>query len=274
MQVTLPSGMSGEIRGLKGKDGRYLTDEEVIRGNELEDFILQHCWTRTIDAGPYALKGAEPDWDGILVGDRSYALIAARVASYPGKEYPLKLQCGQVFCKRKFEWEIQLADLLAQRTKKLSPEHAEIFKGGNRFVETIPGTDKKFTFKLKTGGDAKRTMLRIENKKTGPKRQQERQNLMVDSLASSIVEIEGVEKKYDAIFDFLEDLELGSIDALLPLMQSYDCGVDTSIEVDCTKCKSTMMVNLPFERAFFLPSSAAAKFLPDASSSTETDAED
>ncbi len=274
MQVTLPSGMSGEVRGLKGKDGRYLTDEETIRGNELEDFILQHCWTRTIDAGPYALKGAEPDWDQILVGDRFYALIAARVASYPGKEYPLKLQCGQTLCKKKFEWEIDLSKLLAERTKKLTPEHAEIFKTGNRFVETIPDTSTKFTFKLKTGGDAKRTMIRIENKKTGPKRQQERQNLFVDSIASSIVEIEGVPKKYDAIFDYLEELAIGSLDAMMPLIQSYDCGVDTDIEVDCTKCGSSMTVKLPFDRAFILPASAAAKFLPDASSTTETDAED
>ena len=274
MQVNLPSGMLGEVRGLSGRDGRYLTSESTIRDGELEDFILGHCWTRTIEPGPYNHKGGEIDWDSVLVGDRFYALISVREATYPGKDYPLKLQCAQLLCKKKFEWEIRLAELLEKRTKRLDPKHIELFKAGNRFTETIPDTDTKFIFKLKTGGDAKRTLKHIEMKKTGPKKQQERQNLMIDSLASYILEIDGVGKKKDDIFDYLENRPLGTIDSLMPLIQSYDCGVDTDIEVECPHCDGEMIIKLPFDRAFFLPSSAAAKFLPAASSSTETEGDE
>ena len=270
MQVVLPSGMMGEVRGLSGRDGRYLTSQSTFQDGELEDFILSHCWTRTLDPGPYNLKGAEPDWDAMLVGDRFYGLIATREATYPSKDYPLKLQCGT--CKKKFEWEISLSKLLAEKTRRLAPKDAETFKNGNRFTEVIPGTDTKFVFKLKTGGDAKRTMKHIEMKKTGPKKQQERQNLMVDSLASYIISIDGVDKKKDAIFDYLEDLPLGSIDALMPLIQGYDCGVDTAIEVDCTHCDRSMTIALPLDLGFFMPSMAAMKFV--AESSKEEPSED
>jgi hypothetical protein len=253
---------------------RYLANEETVRENQVEDFILEHCWTKTIDQGPYHLKGAvNPDWDAMLVGDRFYALLSTREATYPNKEYPLKLQCGAMSCRKKFEWEVSIREMLDKKTKRLSPEHAHLFKDGNHFTETIPFSDPpvSFSFKLKTGGDAKRTQKIIQNKKTGPKNQQERQNLMIESLASYILTIDGVDKKRDKVFDYLEDLDLAPLDAMMPLIQSYDCGVDTAIDVDCPHCHEAMIVQLPFERAFFLPSSAAAKFLPDESSDTETE---
>jgi hypothetical protein len=262
MSVKLPSGMIGEVRGLTGKDGRYLTNEQKIRDNEVEGFVLSNCWARTLDEGPYHLKGSAPDWDNALIGDRFYAMIAIREATYPGKEYPLKLQCGRTGCRRKFEWEISLQKLLDEKTKMLAEADREIFAKDNLFVENLPLVTpaKKFVFKLKTGGDAKRTMKYIESKKFGTKKMQERQNLMIDSLASYIVEIEGVAKKRDAIFDFLEECPLGTIDETMPLIQSHDCGVNTDIDVECPHCHGGMIVTLPFDRAFFLPSSAAAKF--------------
>jgi len=273
MSSKLPSGLIIETRGLTGMDGRYLTNEQKVRDNEVEDYILSNCTVRVLDEGPYHLKGTAPDWNDILVGDRFYALIAVREATYPGKEYPLKLQCGRSGCKKKFEWEISLQKLLDEKTKYLSEKDREIFKTDNKFVEKIPFVDpaKEFVFKLKTGADAKRTLKTIEAKKMGPKRQQERQNLMIDSLASYIVEIAGVRMKTDTIFDYLETLGLASIDAMMPLIQSHDCGVDTDIDVECPHCGGGMIVKLPLDRAFFLPYSAAAKFLSDASSSTETE---
>lgn len=271
-RITLPSGVIGEVRGLSGRDGRHLANEQAIRDHELDDLVLTSCWTHTIENGPYDFKGKPPDWGKMLVGDRFFALIAIREASYPGQDYTMKLQCPRrPVCGKRFEWDIQLGKLLEQKTKRLAPKDAETFKSGNVFEDVIPGTETAFSYRLKTGDEAKRTQALIEAKKTGPKKQQQRQNLIVDSLASYIVEIAGVPRKRDAIFDALEDLPLGSLDALMPLIQSHDCGVDTEIEVFCPMCQGEMTIQLPFGKAFFLPSSAAAKFLPDASSEPETD---
>jgi hypothetical protein len=258
--VVLPSGLSGEIRGLTGRDMRFLTNEKVVRDREVEDYIVSNCWVSTSESGPYDLKGDRPDWTGqVLVGDRYYLLIAAREATYPGREYVVKLQCGQIGCKRRFEWEINIAELLAKRTRRLAPADAEAFRAGNRFVETIPYTNTKFTFQLQTAANARRTQTRIEQKKLGPKREKERVNGMIDVLAGVIVEVEGVEKKMNAIFDFLEDLPMSSLDAILPLIQSHDCGVDSDIDVECPYCGGAMLIALPFDRAFMLPSTAASR---------------
>jgi hypothetical protein len=257
--ITLPSGLVGEVRGLTGKDGRYLTNEQLVRDNEIEDYIFSHCWTATVDDGPYKFDGKPPDWGRVLMGDRFAMLIAVREETYPGKEYVVKLQCGRTGCKKSFEWEIHLAELLAKKTKRLAPEDRAVFQDGNRFESVIPFTTTKFFFQLQTGANAKRVQARIEAKKHGPKKAQERQNRLVDVVAGLIVEIDGVPKKADAVFDFLEELSLGSIDALLPLMQSHDCGVETDIDIECTHCGGAMEISLPFDRAFFTPLSAAAK---------------
>jgi hypothetical protein len=274
MSITLPSGLSGEVRGLTGRDMRYLTNEKVVRDREVEDYIVSHCWVSTVDSGPYELKGDSPDWTGqVLVGDRYYLLIAAREATYPGREYVVKLQCGQVGCKRRFEWEINLAELLAKRTRRLAPKDAEVFRAGNRFSETIPFSDKTFTFQLQTAANARKTQMRIEQKKLGPKREQERVNAMVDVLAGLILEVDGVEKRREAIFDFLEALPMASLDALLPLIQAHDCGVDSDIDVECPYCGGAMLIALPFDRAFMLPSTAASR-AQRTQSRTESEEED
>jgi hypothetical protein len=258
-QITLPSGLVGEIRGLTGRDGRYLTNEQLVRDHEIEDYIFTHCWNATIDDGPYKFEGKPPDWGRVLAGDRFFMLIAVREETYPGKEYVVKLQCARPVCKKPFEWEIDLAALLREKTTRLSPEDRAIFQDSNRFESVIPQTKTKFVFQLQTGANAKRVQARIEAKKNGPKKMQERQNRLIDVLAGLIVEIEGVPHKADAMFDFLEDLPMGAIDALMPLMGAHDCGVETDIDVACSHCGGEMRITLPFDRGFFLPLSTARR---------------
>lgn len=256
--ITLPSGLVGEVRGLTGKDGRYLTNEQLVRDNEIEDYIFEHCWTGTVDEGPYHFDGGAPDWSRVLVGDRFYLLISVRLATYPGQDYVFSLKCPATTCRRGFEWEVDLEKLLAEQTRRLSDADRAAFMEGNRLTGTIPFTRTGFVFQLNTGAVAKKTRARIDAKKTGPKRLQERQNRIVDVVAGLILEIDGVPKKHEAIFDYLEELPMASLDAMLPLLQSHDCGVETDVEVACPRCGTEMRISLPFDRAFFLPSSAAA----------------
>lgn len=270
--VTLPSGLVGEVRGLTGKDGRYLSNDQLVRDEAIEDYVFSHCWTNTLDDGPYAFDGKPPDWGKVLIGDRFVTLIAVREETYPGDDYVMKMQCERAGCRKRFEWEIQLGELLAKKTKPLAAKDRALFQNGNRFEEVIPFTSTKFVFQLQTGNNAKRVRARIEAKKLGPKKLQERQNFLVDVVAGQIIEIEGL-TKVEAIFDFLEDLPMKSIDALVPLIQSHDCGVSSLIDVECPHCGRAMQIELPFERAFFLPSSAAHKRNEAVADANEVDEE-
>jgi hypothetical protein len=248
-----------ELRGLTGLDARSLANEQAIADNAVEDWVLKGAITNVLDPGPYTLAAALPDWNEMLIGDRLSALIAVRVTTYPGKEYPIRLQCPRrPFCRNKFEWEIDFPAFLAERTQRLKDEDAVIFKAGNRFPGVVPSMNIPFVFKLKTGADAKKTMAQMELKKSGPKKMQESINPMVESLTASILDFNGITKR-KAIFEALEALPLGALDALLPLIQDHDCGVETDLEIDCPKCGHEIRVALPFDRAFFLPYSAKAQ---------------
>jgi len=81
--IVCPSGLAGEVRGLTGKEGKLLADRSLARSGATIDRILGSCWLQTTDAGIYELAdGANPDWSKVLVGDRFYALVQIRRASF------------------------------------------------------------------------------------------------------------------------------------------------------------------------------------------------
>jgi hypothetical protein len=256
---TLPSGLVCEVRGLAGRDGRILADEKKVRDQEVEDYVLDGA-VKVLDPGPYKPTAAGGvDWNGVLVGDRSVALVAVRHATYPDDPYHIPMKCPTNLCREKFTWDVDVGKLLEMKVQDLALADRETFKGGNVFTDVIPGTSIPFAFQLLTGGMAKRAIEFKKAKRTGPRKMQDRQNELVDQLTPFIREIGGVKMKWDAIFDALEDLPLGPLDRLMPLIQSHDCGIDTTVEVECPGCKDTWEIQLPFVRAFFLPATSAMR---------------
>ena len=88
----------------------------------------------------------------------------------------------------------------------------------------------------------------------------ERQNVAVLGLIvlirtflsfSLAIEIDGVDAK--AKRQFLEDLTMRDADFLVDEFDRVDCGVDTTIEIECPECFQTQEVELPFDKGFFLP---------------------
>src|SRR5512140_1005118 len=97
--ITCPSGLSGEIRGLKGKEGKLLADRSAARSGLLFDRILAGCWLATLDSGIYALdEGEALDWSKVLVADRFYALLQIRSLTF-GDEYAFQVQCQSAGCR-------------------------------------------------------------------------------------------------------------------------------------------------------------------------------
>jgi hypothetical protein len=231
--IIVPSGMAGRIRGMKVREERVLADRSLAKSGGQLDELLGSCWAETLDAGPYT---SPIDWGSVLQGDRFFALLMIRALTY-GPQYAFGLSCRN--CRARIDWEIDLTKL---PVRPLSPESRTAFVAGNRFETTLPDAGKRVWFKLLTGDD-ERKLPALQ--RAAPDR------LLSSVLAYRVLEVEGVDAKDKRAF--LEDLTLRDADFLVDEFDRVDCGVDTTIEVECPECREVQDVDLPFDSAFFLP---------------------
>lgn len=239
MTITCPSGLTGEIRGLKGKEGKLLADRNAARLGSMFEKLLAGCWLQTVDAGIYEITtGAALDWSRVLVADRFYALLQIRSLTF-GDEYAFSMQCRHASCREKFEWELLLRQL---PVRMLSEEAKTAFKSGNRFEVKLPNDGRRVWFKLMTGADEAKAAQALKNGRDGA---------LLTALALRIVEIENVPEKDKRAF--LDDMEMADAAALLDMFDSVDGGVETTLDVECPHCLGLQEVELPFEKGFFLP---------------------
>lgn len=262
MLATCPSGLILQVRGLTGRDGRYLANEKLVRDEEIEDYVFSNTCVEIVDEGVYAFQGKAPEWGKLLLGDRTYLALSIRVASYPNDPYVVPLKCIAKLCRKPFEWEIDIEKMLAERVQTLSEAAREIVKTGGEFSFILPSTvtkdfaGKKVFYKLKTGADSKRYQAAREHlKQSGSKKRKEEQNDLVDGFLLSGVRIDGIDKKErEKRQAFLEDLPIRDINALKIDIERNDCGLDTTIEVECPVCEMSWEIELPFGRELFAPS--------------------
>ncbi len=240
ISIGCPSGLSGEVRGLKGKEARLLTDRAGARRGETYDKILKGCWLSTTDSGPYTEKeGGGIDWSKVLVGDRFYVLIQIRKATF-GPKYAFQIQCKVEHCRARFEWEIDLDDL---PVKAFAPEDKEVFVSNNRFETEIDG--KKAWYKLIVGHEEQKIA-----KMTGGGA---KEGAIINGLLMRVTEIEGIDKQRRR--EFFEDMEFSEIRVLIERLDEHDCGIDTSLEIECQEWCGIQEVSLPLEGDFFFPRS-------------------
>ena len=254
--ITCPSGLAGEVRGLKVSEGRILSDKNLIKSAKLMDKILETCWVSTAEAGPiYQLASAPngaalaPDWSKVLVGDRFYALLKIREASY-GDGYVFKVVCDNGRCEEPFEWELEISKLPVRKLSKVS---AQRFLDGNRFDATFAG--RRVAFKLLTGADevriAQQRKLLKQSQAASRRNGGDQANVLVEAVIPRIIEVEGVDVR--ALRAFLEDQDLADLENFVDDMDFQDCGVDTEIEVQCPECDNLQRVALPFAAGLFSP---------------------
>lgn len=237
--IVCPSGLAGEIRGLKGKEGKLLADRAAARAGSTFEKILAGCWLSTTDPGLYEVpEGGALDWSKVLVADRFYSLLQIRALTF-GDEYAFAVQCQSAGCRERFEWSLNLKDL---PVAPLSDAAKAAFEAGNRFETKLPHDGRKVWFRLMTGADEVRAAGALRSGRDG---------MLLTALALRIVEIEGVpdgERR-----KFLDEMEMADAAALLDSFDEADGGVETAIEVECPSCLGVQEVQLPFERGFFLP---------------------
>lgn len=252
MIIKLPSGAIIEIRGLRGKEGKLLSDKEAIKSGTFLDKILSACTVNVIEANPYttisapALSPGEPqrqvlDWSQVLIGDRFFALVQIRVLSL-GEQFGFKLQCSEQGCRQRFEHEISLLQDL--KVTCLSDEDRAQFAAANEFSAT-DRNKKAIKYRLPVGKDEVLAMRGGQ----GP------DGAFLQALLQRIVSIEGeiVPRKY------LEDCDFANLLDLLETFDRHNCGVETTIEVECPHCGNIEDIQLPFGRGFFVPSKMGTK---------------
>jgi hypothetical protein len=133
-------------------------------------------------------------------------------------------------------------DLTELPLRLLPDESRASFISGNRFETRLPDAGNRVYFKLLTGED-ERKLPALQ--RAAPDR------FLSGVLAYRVLDIDGVDAK--AKRQFLEDLSLRDADFLVDEFDRVDCGVDTTIEIECPDCFMTQEVELPFDKGFFLP---------------------
>ena len=236
--ITCPTGLTGRIRGMKVREERILSDRKLAKSGGQVDELLAACWEETVDAGPYNFGEKDIDWGQVLQGDRFYALLRVRALTY-GAEYPFAVSCQSEACRARIEWELDLGELPC---RELSEESRAAFAEGNRFETVLPDAGKRVWFRLLTGAD---------ERKLPQLRRSAGDRLLSAMLAFRVVEVEGVEPRERRRFS--EDLTMRDEDFLVDEFDRVDCGVDTTIEIECPECFATQEVDLPFDRSFFMP---------------------
>jgi hypothetical protein len=242
--IVCPSGLAGEIRGLKGKEGKLLSDRTAARAGATFEKILAGCWLTTTDPGIYDLPdGGAVDWAKVLVADRFYTLLQIRAHTF-GNDYAFSVQCQSPACRERFEWTLNLQEL---PVVPLSDASKAAFRAGNRFETTLPRDGRKVWFRLMTGTDEVRAASVLRAGRDG---------MLLTALALRICEIENV-PDHDRR-KFLDELDMADATALLDQFDQADAGVETTLEVECPACLGVQDVELPFERSFFLPTAKTA----------------
>jgi len=239
--ITCPSGLTGSIRALKVREERFLADRKLAKSGSVVDELLRACWEDTLDAGPYDFDGKTIDWGKVLQGDRFYALVEIRALTY-GPDYAFSVNCTDASCRSRIDWELNLHDL---PVRALSEDSREAFLRGNRFETVLPDARKRVWFRLLTG--------ELERKLPAVRRNAA-DRMLSAMLGFRCVEVEGIPDKDKR--RFFEDLSMRDADFLLDEFDRVDCGVETTIEVECPECYAKQSVQLPFDQSFFLPGKA------------------
>jgi len=240
--VTCPTGLQLELREMKVREERILTDRALARDGRTMETLLATCCEGLVDPGPYEFPGDTVDWGRVLQGDRFYALMQLRIITF-GEEFVFQQVCQQSNCRHRFDWEFNLTALAV---RQLSAENIERFKAGNRFESApLPRCGKRVWFRLLTGVDERKIPLIRKNAK---------ERAASALLAFRSIEVEGIDPKdARAKRAFFEDLSMGDADFLTDEFDRFDCGVETSIDVECPECFAEQTVDIPFGPAFFMP---------------------
>lgn len=238
-EIHCPSGLKGVVRGMKVKELGDMADPKLLRTGKIVDRIVSNCWQKTTAIGPYSHSGDKLPWEDMLQGDRAWAFLAIRSATF-GKEFTFEHTCSNNMCKYKYEATVNLEEMGQKILPATSYTHV---KTGEPLHTDIAGKKVKFRL-LKCSDDQRLTALT----------QQAQLSFPVAQIVCRIVEIEGIPNSdLDAMARWVEDLALPDGLELREIMENADCGVEMEVVVTCPNksCGLVEKFDLPLGADFF-----------------------
>lgn len=215
---TLPSGAVATIEGMTVKQLDLLGNKKKLKSGAAYDQILAEC------------AGFDPD--KALIGDRVFALVAIRIETH-GSDYQVRCKCPA--CDYQFTKAIDLETLDVQ----------ELQHGPGPFEFTLPKSGRRVTYRLLTGADEKRMITEFGE-------DLEKHGLSLP-LAMRTIEIEGAPFPSRKVF---EEMKAADATAYIDDANEHDCGVETSVSVECPKCEQAWQASVNLDPTFLLPSKA------------------
>lgn len=211
----LPSGAEATIRGLEVKHFDKLGNRKKLKSGAAYNEILEDR------VGLDPMKA--------FIGDRVFSLVAIRIETL-GPDFSFRCKCPD--CGHQFMKAVNLESLAVQ----------ELAHGPGPFALTLPKSGKKITWRLLAGADEQRMAQEFAE-------EVEEQGASL-SLAMRTTAIEGEPM---VALKFFEKLAGADAEAMWADINEKDCGVVTSVEIECPKCESVNDINLPLDPTFLLP---------------------
>lgn len=260
IEVTLPSGLRGIVRGLKMREFKLFADRRGMKNGAVWDEITKECWVETSERGP-AYKN-DPRWStDVLQGDRLAALMAIRRATH-GDTFDFTATCTERSCRAPVKWRVNLGEEL--KVKAYPKAALEKHAAGHRFKTTLAG--RAIEFALLTAADEKLMSKFVEQNS------EEEGDRLIATIAFRCKTVEGLRDKRD-IIAWLEELELATVLAFRDEMDAVSGGVETSFEIECRECGARSEVELPFGgKEFWTPKTNASSRKDQMTPSSSSDA--
>jgi len=234
-EVTCPSGFQGVFRGMKVRDEQLFSDRKLAKSGRTISALLDACWLETKEQGPYVIPTAtRPDWDAMLLADRTYLIVQLRIGSY-GENYDFRVTCGN--CRNHFVWGVNLKELDVKPVSEAGKQHV---KTGEPLLVDLPD-GRKVKVKLLTGKD---------EEFIGKLSAKDEVKTLTYHLSRRLLEIDG-KTRWEDIVKIVEDMETGVADHIWNVTDELEGGVDTSFDIECAECHRLQQVVLPFEAGFF-----------------------
>jgi hypothetical protein len=196
--------------------------------------IAEGCAVKVIDPGPYTLHdGSHVRWSEVLAGEMMTATLAVAEAGF-GVKRSVPFECTDEDCRKRCPRPTLVPlDLKADLTiRPIDPAVLAQFLADNRFTCTVAG--KTVTYRLPTGATIDAAF------RLAPDAHQ------WQSLADSILEIEGVGKFNPDKIAWIDDLPAGDLKALGEGLAQHDCGPQSTLKVQCRWCGRERDRVIPF----------------------------
>jgi len=244
-QVPMPSGglIYGSETGLKNRD--YLNIKAMTAREEdmLMSPALRANGTFITEVLKSCVTDQGIDLDDLLLGDRDALMISVRITGY-GAAYKSDVTCPN--CNKSHQsYPFDLASL---GIKSLDIE--PIVEGTNEFAFTLPVSNLPVVFKFLTTVD--NSNMNIEKKKKQEVFKGSIGNEITDDIFHHVISINGIKDRAKLKL-FIERMSSMDSHSLRSFISKYEPGIDMKVPLDCDKCKTTTLMELPLGFSFFWP---------------------